>query len=118
MLKLAVHVLLFLAALAVYVVWIRPKIRNLPHIKEFYDEADGLWQKLLVWLRVQWDAVVAACLMIWPQLPDMLQQISGADLSALIPTETTKIINQAIGLALIVLRAMNLAATNKINGNK
>jgi hypothetical protein len=114
MLKLALHASLIVAAIAVYAVWIRPKIRNLPHIKDFYDEVDSRWQRLLLWVRVQWDAIVAAVLMIWPQLPDLLQQISGTDMSALIPTETTKIINQVIGLILIVLRAVNLSATNKI----
>ncbi|WP_445222269.1 hypothetical protein ACKWRH_21680 [Bradyrhizobium sp. Pa8] len=114
MLKFAVHASLIGAAIAVYVVWVRPKIRNLPHIKEMYDQADGLWQRLLVWVRVQWDAIVASILMVWPQLPDILQQISGADMSALIPTETTKVINQVIGLILIVLRVLNLRATNNI----
>lgn len=114
MLKFAMHASLIGAAIAVYAVWIRPKIRNLPHIKEMYDSADSFWQKLLIWVRVQWDAIVAAVLMIWPQLPDLLQQVSGADMSALIPTETTKVVNQVIGLALIVLRVLNLKATNNI----
>ena len=114
MLKFAMHASLIGAAIAVYAVWVRPKIRNLPHIKDFYDQADGVWQKLLVWVRVQWDAIAAAALMVWPQVPDLLQQFSSADLSALIPTETTKIINQVIGLILIVLRALNLRATNNI----
>lgn len=114
MLKFTMHACLIGAAIAVYAVWIRPKIRNLPHIKEMYDQADSLWQRLLVWVREKWDAIVAVILMVWPQLPEILQQVSTADMSALIPTETTKVINQVIGLALIVLRAMNLKATNNI----
>lgn len=95
----------------VYVLWIRPTIRNLPHIKEFYDEADSRWQAFLIWLRVQWDIVVSTFLMLWPQIPDLLQGISGADMSALIPSETTKVINQVIGLLLLVLRAFTIAKT-------
>lgn len=114
MFKLALNLLPIVVVGFVYIYWIRPTIRNLPHIREFYDNADGFWQKLLVGIRVQWDGLVGAFLILWPQLPDLLQQVSGLDMSALIPSDWTKIINQGIGLMLVVLRAMNLAATKKL----
>jgi hypothetical protein len=50
-------------------------------------------------------------LIVWPQVPDILQQISGTDMSALIPTTTTKVINQVIGVTLIAFKALTLART-------
>ena len=98
-------------AIVIYVKWIRPTIRNLPHIKNFYDETDSIWQHAFLWVRVQWDAIVSCLLIVWPQVPDILQQISGTDMSALIPTTTTKVINQVIGVTLIAFKALTLART-------
>src|SRR4051794_7452679 len=109
----ALNALPLVVAIVVYVLWIRPTIRNLPHIKTFYDGADGFWQRAMLWIRIQWDGLVAGFLIVWPQLPDMLQQITGLDMSALIPTESVKLINQGIGVALVIIRAVNLAATKR-----
>jgi hypothetical protein len=108
----ALNTLPLLVSIVIYVVWIRPTIRNLPHIATFYDEADTFWSRVMIWMRTQWDILVSGLLIIWPQIPDILQALMTADMSAFIPTETTKLINQVIGVLLILLRAFNIKKTS------
>lgn len=102
----------FAIVLTVYIKWIRPTIRNLPHIKDFYDQADSFWARLLIRMRAAWDLVVSTVFLAVPQLPDVLQQLGGIDWSAFVMTETQKLITQGIAIALIVLRAVNLKKTS------
>lgn len=101
----------FAIILTVYLVWIRPTIRNLPHIKEFYDHADTFWDRVKLWVRTQWDLIVGTVLLIIPQLPDILQQLASVDMSAFVMSETQKAIQSGIAIALILLRAINLKRT-------
>jgi hypothetical protein len=102
----------FLIALAVYLLWIRPTIRNLPHIKEFYDDADSRWQKIGVWARTQWDILVAGAIMLVPNLPDIITQLQLVDMSAFIPTDRQKAWNSGLAVALIIFRAINIKKTS------
>ena len=111
MLQPAYTVALLGVAIAIYVVCIRPTIRNLPHIQGLYDQADTFWQRLGARMRAQWDIIVSTVLIVLPELPGLLQQIQGADMSAFVPGDKVKMINQGIGLALIILRAVNLKKT-------
>ena len=107
--------ILILGALAaigfVYVRTIRPTLHALPHMKAMYDRADGFWQNLWVKARAYWDLLVSGSLVVLPQLPDLLSQISGTDLDALIPSDTAKAVTAAFGIASILIRAFIMRQT-------
>lgn len=104
-------VALIVASIVIYVLWIRPNIRNLPHIKELYDSADSFWQRLWARMRAAWDLIVALAMIGIPEVLDLLSQFQALDLSAFVPGEWAKLINQSIGFLIIVLRAINLIKT-------
>lgn len=102
---------LLVLSVVIYVLFIRPNIRNLPHIKELYDSADSFWQRLGARMRAAWDLIVAVAMIVVPEIPNLLTQIQALDLSAFVPGETARMINQGIGLLIIVLRALNVKKT-------
>lgn len=104
--------LALISALTIYIVWIRPTIRNLPHIKDALDQADTFWSKVLVWFRVQWDAVVGFLLIMLPEVPDLIQQLTELDLSAFIPSDTAKTITAILGVISLAARAFVLRKTS------
>lgn len=98
-------------ALTIYALWIRPTIRNLPHFKEFYDAADSKWQKVAIWVREKWDILVAQGMILVPEIPGLIQQLMAQDLSAFVPGDKAKLINQLLGIAYIVSRALIVSST-------
>lgn len=110
--RLALVLAALAAAITIYLLWIRPSIRNLPHIKGFYDDADTFWQKVMIWLRVQWDMIVAGALIGLPEIPDLLQQLTAFDLSSFIPSDTAKTITTLLGIAALLAKAFILKRTS------
>lgn len=98
-------------ALAIYAIWIRPTLRNLPHFKEFYDAADSRWARIAIRVRETWDLLVAQLLILVPEVPGLLQQLMTQDISAIVPGDKAKAISQWIAIGYIVSRALIVAST-------
>ena len=98
--------------LLIYLLWIRPTIRNLPHLRAFYDEADSRWQRFFVWARVQWDIIVAGVIYAVPQIPDILTQLQLIDMTPCIPRDKQKMWKSGIALAMLAFRAFNIKKTS------
>lgn len=112
MLHLALVCAAIAAALFLYVKYIRPAIRNLPHIKEQLDRADTWWAWLWIQLRAQWDGIVGFAAILIPQLPDLLEQFTYIDLSAVMPSDTAKTVMAIVGLVLLALKAFVIKKTS------
>ncbi len=102
------------AILTVYVKWVRPTLAGLPHLSGLYAEANGFWAKVLAWLRVKWDMVLAGAMVVGPMIPDILTQFQMVDLSNWVATETAKTVMALIGISQIVMRAFVLRQTTDI----
>lgn len=110
--KLLLSVGLLAAVVTAYVLWVRPHLSNLPHLKELYGSADTFWDKVLVRVRAWWDVLVSAALVALPEVVDLLAQVQTIDLSAFLPGEGAKTTMQVIGIVLIVLRGFVLKRTS------
>jgi hypothetical protein len=95
-------------ALCAYVFLVRPYLQKRPEFHEFYNLADGFWQRVGTWIKIRWDMAVAAIAIVAPEIPDLLTQLQAMDLASFSPSETWKTIAKVVGIALPFLRAFIL----------
>lgn len=98
-------------ALTIYAIWIRPTMRALPHFKDFYEAADSRWTRIAIKIREKWDIIIAQGMIFIPEIPGLLQQLMAQDMSAFVPGDKAKLVNQLLGIAYIISRAIIVAST-------
>lgn len=105
------------AVIFIYLRWLRPYLASLPHLQSMYANADTFWQRALVKFREWWDAIVAIIVAAAPQALDVLSQIQVLDLSALAPSETTRVVMVFVGLGILVARILIMRSTAKLDAS-
>ena len=103
-------VIILTAFVVVYFAFVRPKLRKFPPTKPFYDSEERVWDRIKGYRTV----VIAALGVILTEAPDILQAVSGLDLTVWVPDATAKRISQVIILIMVILRAQ----TNTSIGHK
>lgn len=107
-------VALLTIALTSYAIWLRPALQRLPHLQVAYILANGFWQRLWVRLRAWWDMIMAAGLIILPEVPNLIDSITGVDLSDYFPPGAWKVITQLLGVSALLLRVFLQKKTDQI----
>jgi hypothetical protein len=109
-------VLALTVSFAVYLVALRPRLRLV--YPDFYAKVEAVettwFGSLFARVKRFWDVVTAVCLMVGPEIPDMLEQLAGYDLTAIgVPGDAAKIVLKLLGLVLIFARAFKVVAAAK-----
>lgn len=93
----------------VYVYWVRPRLQELPALRDAYKRQATCWMALKVWL----DGRKTILIGIWGQIiafgPDALQQISGFDLKMLLglPDLWAAWVAAVIPILMLIMRAQS-----------
>jgi hypothetical protein len=100
-------IIVMAALAAVYIVWVRPRLKALPAFADLYAKEDTLWDAILAWLRGRRTYLIG----IWGEIialaPDLLQTLAGLDLKTLLllPDAWAAYVTAAVPVLMLIFRA-------------
>lgn len=108
--KLIWILVLACACLAVYFVFVRPKLRAMERFQPYFALVDnietGLWAKIRAKLRGWWVEFAGFLALFASEIPDILQSLGVIDYSAFLDDTWAKRVTQGIILLGIIFRSI------------
>jgi hypothetical protein len=91
-------------AIVIYALFLRPRLHEREELKEFYARCDSFWLSLWARIKAGWLMIASIALLIAPELPVFINELSVIDMSMLLPPDWARVITKLLALGGMIAR--------------